>query len=280
MTAPTILVTGAFGLLGPYLTDAAGSVGAVVASGRSDGVACDLTQAGEVRRLLDHAQPDIILHAAALTDVDACERDPARADQLNRGIVANVVAEITRETMFVLFSTDQVYPDSVGPHAVGTEDPVNAYGRSKLAGEGAARSHGRSLVLRTNLFGPSQTRGRESLSDFVARRLSSSEGADLFVDVLFSPLHMATLAALALEVAAMGLTGVFNAGSREGMSKYDFGIAVADQLNLPTSEARPARSDDLPARAPRPHDLRLDVGTFEASLGRVMPTLLDEVQKL
>jgi dTDP-4-dehydrorhamnose reductase len=64
------------------------------------------------------------------------------------------------------------------------------------------------------------------------------------------------------------------------MSKYDFGLAVARVHGLDSGSARPARSDSVPSRAPRPHDLRLDVGKLEDSLGRVMPTLLEEVQKL
>jgi dTDP-4-dehydrorhamnose reductase len=191
-----------------------------------------------------------------------------------------LVAGLSPNATLVLLSTDQVYPDRSGPHREGNEGPVNAYGRSKLAGELAAASHGRSLILRTNLFGPSRTVGRESLSDFVTRRLTSGERVDLFVDVLFSPLHMATLSTLTLEAALSGLTGVFNAGSRDGLSKHDFGLAVAHRLGLDTSSARPALSDAVAGRVPRPHDLRLDVGKLEAALGRVMPTLLEEVKKL
>jgi dTDP-4-dehydrorhamnose reductase len=276
-----VLITGATGLLGPYLAEAGARVGSVVTSGRRGGASsADLTQPHDVRRLLDATSPDIVVHAAALTDVDQCESHPSDADKVNHASVANLCAALPSETILVVLSTDQVYPDKPGPHREGDEGPVNVYGRTKLAGEKEAVARERSLVLRTNLFGPSRTPRRESLSDFVVQRLRSGEGADMFTDVLFSPLHMATLANLVFDSVAAGLFGVFNLGCREGTSKYDFGVAIARHLGLEASLLRTSRSDDISERTTRPHDLRLDVRSLEAALDRVMPTLAEEVQRL
>jgi len=278
---PTTLVTGASGLLGPYLIEAAARVGEVVGVSRHGDFACDLEQGQSVRRTVGEIGPDIVIHAAALTDVDRCEREPEAADRANRAMVANLVDALPGNCRLVHISTDQVYPDGSGPYCEGTEKPVNIYGHSKLAGELAALGHPDTLVLRTNLFGPSRTPGRQSLSDFVAESLVAGRITTLFGDVLFSPLHMATLAKVTIEAALVGgLRGIYNLGSRDGMSKRDFGLAVAAHLGLSTATVRDGRSTDVPARAPRPLDLRLDVRRIEAALGRRMSTLQEEIEKL
>ena len=276
-----ILVTGASGRLGPYLAEAATDLGAVTTTARTGGDApCDLTRKDAVADLLATMSPDVVIHAAALTDVDVCEDDAVQARLLNEEAVANLVVSLPAGAYFVQLSTDQVYPDTAGPHTEGTEHPVNVYGRTKLAGERVASSRSPSLVVRTSFFGPSRTDRRESLSDFVERRLRRGEPVTLFEDVLFSPLHAATLSSLIAEAVERGLEGLFNVGSREGLSKHDFGIAVAHQLDLSTASATRGRASSIRGRAPRPSDLRLDVARFEKAIGRVLPTLREEIERL
>ncbi len=281
MTGHAVLVTGATGLLGPYMAEAAAELGAVATTARRGGThPCDLSDPAAVAGLVAAVRPSIVFSLAGMTDVDACERDPAAARRANRDSVANLAAALPEETVLVHVSTDQVYPDVPGPHGEGNVGPVNAYGRSKLAGERAALDRGNALVLRTNFFGPSRTEGRRSLSDFFVERFRERRPVTLFRDSLFSPLHMSTLAAAAVECATAGVRGVYNLGCRDGMSKHDFALAIARHKGLPTDSAVPGRAADMPGRAPRSADLRLDVGRIERTLGRGMPTLAEEIAKL
>jgi dTDP-4-dehydrorhamnose reductase len=275
------LITGATGLLSDYLIEACGKHGAVTTTARSGGDRrCDLTDRAAVRSLLSDVAPDVVVHAAGLTDVDRCEREPDRAYAANRDAGANIVSQLPSSARLVFVSTDQVYPDIAGPHAEDAVGPVNVYGQSKLAGEQAALQHSGALVLRTNFFGPSRREGRASLSDFVIRSLSARQNATFFSDILFSPLHMATLGALVAEAMERGMTGVFNAGCRNGASKADFALAVARHKGLQTETSRIGNSTVLPDRVPRPKDMRMAVGRIEQALGRTMPTLDEEVAKL
>ncbi|MBM3567485.1 MAG: SDR family oxidoreductase [Alphaproteobacteria bacterium] len=269
-----VLITGSGGLLGPYLLEA---FPAAQAPRRSD---CELADAGAVARLIAAAKPDTVVHAAGFTDVDGCEREPVRADRDNRQAAANLAGALPAASQLVFLSTDQVYPDEAGPHCEGGEAPVNAYGKSKLAGEAAVLRHPRGLVLRVNFFGPSRTQGRSSLSDFVIETLRAGRAATFFRDVLFSPLHMTTLAGLIVEAARLGLTGAFNLGCREGASKADFALLLAARFGLSTATATVGESSALPGRAPRPKDLRMDVTRFESALGRSLPSLREEIAKL
>ena len=281
MTHPRVLVTGATGLLGPYLLEAGARVASCVEGlSRHGPVRCDLVDRAAVGEAFAGFDPDLVIHAAALTNVDTCERDPEAARRANGDATANIAAALKPSARLVYLSTDQVYPDTVGPHVEDDAAPVNVYGRSKLAGEEYALSRPNSLALRTNLFGPSRSPERESLSDFVVTHLSARKPVKFFVDVLFSPLHMATLASLVLELAATRITGTFNLGCREGASKRDFAHAVAHHLGLPLGSAQDAISDAIPGRALRTKDLRLNVDRIEGVLGRRMPTLAEEIQRL
>ena len=285
MSFARVLVVGATGLLGPYLLDAArdlaGPAGVVLGAARTgadlDLDACD-PQA--VARLLDGLRPDLVIHAAGLTDVDACEADPARAMAVNADAAGHLARALDPAARLVYVSTDQVYPDLPGPHREDAAAPVNAYGRSKLAGEAQALAHPRALVLRTNLFGPSRTPGRKSLSDFVVESLAAGRAVTLFTDIFFSPLHMADLGRFLALAARRGLGGVYNLGCREGASKRDFALAVAARKGLSTATATAGSGASLPGRARRPRDMRLDVSRLEAALGVTLPTLSQEVEKL
>jgi dTDP-4-dehydrorhamnose reductase len=241
---------------------------------------CDLKDRDAVRRLVAGTAPDVVVHAAGLTDVDQCERDPDEAFAVNRDAAAHLATALPERTRLVFVSTDQVYPDTSGLHAEEPVAPVNVYGKSKREGELAVLAHPGALVLRANFFGPSRRAGRASLSDFVIRSLREERQVTFFSDILFSPLHMATLGALAAEMAQRADKGIFNAGCRHGASKADFALAVARQKGLQTGTARIGPSAVTPERAPRPKDMRMDVSRIENALGRPMPTLEEEVAKL
>ncbi len=230
--------------------------------------------------MIGEVRPDVVIHGAAMTDVDGCERDPAKATLVNEKATANIVSCLAAGAQLVYLSTDQVYPDKTGPHVEGEEAPVNSYGRSKLAGENSVLKRDRGIVARTSFFGPSRTLGRSSLSDFVSDNLANGKPISLFTDILFSPLHAHTLAKVLIEIVANNLSGVFNVASRSGMTKADFGLTIADHLGLQTKSATLSTAAAMPGRAPRTSDLRLDPGKLERALGRAMPNLVDEIAQL
>lgn len=275
------LITGATGLLADYLIEACRGQAQLATTARSGGDwHCDLSDFAATSALIADLSPEVVIHAAGLTDVDRCEREPDRAFAVNRDAAANLAATLNSAARLVFISTDQVYPDQPGPHAEGNAAPVNIYGKSKLEGEQAALSHPGALVLRTNFFGRSRRSGRHSLSDFVIESLTARQPVIFFADVRFSPLHMSTFASLVAELVNEGTTGVFNVGCREGKSKAEFALTIARHKSFATEMVQLGASSDVPGRAPRSHDLRLDVRRIETILGRPMPTLEEEIRKL
>lgn len=277
-----VLIFGGLGLLGPYIRQAFESAGwQVVSSSRtSRDFPCDLTDPDSVRNLIERCSPNCVVNLAALANVDACENDPSAAMLQNAHTVENIVNALPKDAHFIQISTDQLYPDTPGPHAENAAAPVNMYGRSKLQGEEFALTHPNALVLRINLFGPSLTPGRQSLSDFYQKSFTEKTPIGLFEDSYFSPLHMGTIGEMICESAKNGYTGLYNMGSRAGMSKANFARALAAHFDLDVSCASPAKSSDIPSRAVRPKDMRMDVTRIERLLGRAMPALNEEIKKL
>ena len=218
----------------------------------------DLTDTVQATAALDDAAPEIIVNLAACTSVDECERNPQLAYLANVRIVENLVTWMRKRRgncHLVHISTDQVY-DDVGSHKEENVTLTNYYGFSKYAGELVAASVS-STILRTNFFGPSQCQGRLSLSDWLVQSLTKGDPITVFEDVRFSPLSLQRLVELVELVSVNRQQGIFNLGSKDGMSKADFAFILAEVLGLPTGTMIRGTSAQLKFFAYRPK------GSFE-----------------
>ncbi len=280
-----ILVTGASGLLGqtmvPHLMQAGHEVTSVGHSRAGSVDRCvDASDEKAVRALLDEVWPQIVINLVGHTNVDRCETHPDEAWRLNVKSVetlAGWVGEVD-DCRLIHISTDQVY-DGPGPHAEDPVDIVNVYALSKYAGELAALRCD-ATVLRTNFFGPSRLEGRASFSDWVLGRLRAGEAFIGFDDVFFSPLSMVTLSAAIERVAQMPRPGIYNLGSRGGLSKADFAEAIARHYGLDGSLMTRGSQADIDLKARRPGDMRMDSALFERTFDLILPETEDEISGL
>lgn len=278
----TILITGSNGLFAPYVISAAEKLGYnVVTTGRRSGmIACDLMDFQSTQKLVSTVQPNVVINCAALTDVDYCELNHKLADEVNVGIVRNIVRSISPSTRLLQVSTDQVYS---GENCDNSEDqvgPINVYGKTKLRGELEAAKCDLALIARANFFGDSLVRERQSFSDWIIYKLKREEKINAFCDVFFSPLRMQTLADSLLCALREELFGTYNFGSNIGMSKGEFIIKIAKEIGASLHNINLIERNAVFSQAIRPKDLRLDVSAVETSLGIKMPNLSDEIRSL
>jgi len=146
-----LLVFGGSGQVGRQLRLALAPLGSVIAPTRAE---ADLTDADSLRAIIERVRPLVIVNAAALTNVDQAERDPALANAVN-AIAPVIMAEAARRVgaLMVHYSTDYVF-DGVRRVPYDEEaqpNPINSYGRSKLAGErGVASTDVPHLIVRTS----------------------------------------------------------------------------------------------------------------------------------
>ena len=271
-----LLLTGAGGLLGGELARLLAArhaltalVGRRPAAPGVDARRADLTEPAALAGLLDELRPEAVVHAAALGDPDACERDPGRASLVN-SLACGELARLCRARgcRLLLLSTDLVF-DGSRPWA--REDtparPLQAYGRSKLEGERLAlEAWPETAVVRSALVYGRGHGGRGSASESVAWALAAGRPARLFEDQFRTPVDAASLADLLERLLQRGGRGLFHAGGPERLSRLDLGRRVVRALGLDPALLVPMRQGDLPGAA-RPADVSLDSTRARAELG-------------
>lgn len=283
-----LLVTGASGFLGRNLALEALTAGrpatlAVHRHGadqpRLRAISTDLTAPDAATDLLRRIGPQWVVNCAAFTNVDECERNPARARALNVDLPSALAAACARAGVgLVHISTDSVFDGRRGNYAEDDETgPVNVYARSKLDGERAVRdAFPEALILRTNFIGISQSR-KAGLADWITTRLESGERIQGFADVIFAPLLANELARIILAAIDSRLEGLYHASARDACSKYDFACRLAAALGLDGGLVDRAVVADANLAAPRPLNISLSPLRLESALGRPMPSVEDAI---
>jgi dTDP-4-dehydrorhamnose reductase len=245
-------------------------------------VALSLESAPALARVLDDIRPDVIVHAAGLSNVDDCERAPGRARDINAGLAATVAGEAAQRGLkLVHISTDHLF---AGDRPMCREEdapaPVNAYARSKLEGERlVAQRCPQALIVRTNFFGWGHA-FRKSISDWVIDGLRSGQRLRTFGDVHFTPILAACLARTAHALLAKGASGVVHVCGDERVSKHEFALRLAAAFGLAAGGIEESRYADAGLAAPRPRDMSLSNARARGILGAKLGGLDDYFSEL
>ncbi len=284
-----ILITGASGLLGLNLaleTTRRHTVFGTVNhhSLKTDAftvIQTDLLVPGAVECLLNRTQPDWVIHCAALANLDACEADPLLAQQLNTELPRTLAIYVTRSgARLVHVSTDSVFDGLRGDYSEGDiPTPVSEYSRTKLDGELAvADADPTAIIARVNPFGWSLT-GNRSLAEFFFNNLSLHKQVMGFTDVFFCPLLANNLADIFIRMLERNLTGLYHVVSSESLSKYDFGLRLAQRFDLDGSLILPTSVAQAGLKATRAPNLTLRSDKLAHVLGEPLPRLSTGLDK-
>jgi dTDP-4-dehydrorhamnose reductase len=271
-----VVVTGAAGQLGRFLVPAVRAVGAEVIafarrSGASIDTVVDLTDQDAVARAMGAAAPDVVIHAAACTDVDGIERDPMRGEFGNARATRHVAEAARRVGAYLLaVGTDMVFAgDGGAPYAEdGTVGPISAYGRSKLAAERVAlETDPRFAVARTAwLYGGAG----KHFPRTVLTVLRDRGVIDVVDDEYGCPTFAGDLAEALVHVAAVRGAGIFHLVNEGRASRFELARETARLAGIDPDRVRPVSTADFLARyplpAPRPADSTL-VNRRAAALG-------------
>lgn len=253
-----VFITGASGLLGRVLP----RVFATEECYQSTHEQEDIGEPRMVTTIVNY-QPDVIIHAAAMTDVDGCEVQPHVAFRVNEYGTRHV-AEAARRTgaLLVYVSTDYVYDGTKGTAYIETDptNPINVYGRSKLAGERAAQEAERWLVVRTSwLYGE----GRPNFVTNVLDWIKTQPALRLVWDKQGSPTYVVDLAQAIRDLVDTGITHEICHASGEGVCNWvEYGQEILKLTGL-QKEIQPITFDDLQRPATRPAHTGLHSAVLE-----------------
>jgi dTDP-4-dehydrorhamnose reductase len=284
-----LLVTGASGLLGINLALRESAHRDVVGVTNSHSLIdapfmtkpFNLTAPGAIDRMLDEIKPGAVIHCAAMADIDACEKQPEKADLINTrvpGILAHACA--VRKIRLVHLSTDAVFDGQRGDYLeTDTPNPLSVYARTKLDGEKAVLdAFPKAVVARVNFYGWSLT-GKRSLAEFFYNNLSEGRQVNGFTDVQFCPLFVNHLADLLLQLLDSGHCGLFHVVSPVSLSKYEFGCRIAEAFGLNDKLINPVSVMDGGLTARRSPKLTLNTDKLKEALQTVLPGVEEGIKE-
>jgi len=268
-----ILLTGSGGQVGSALLPVLAPLGEVHAFDRQG---LDLLDLPSIGNAVARVRPDVVINASGYTAVDRAEREEDLALRVN----AQAVGEMARNAkeigaLLVHFSTDYVFDGEKPAPYVETDapKPLNAYGRSKLAGERAIAASGcRHLIFRTSwVYGPA---GRNFLSAIVAAAKTRPE-LKVVDDQRGAPTSSTAIAAAVAQVLsgaelARQPGGVYHLSAAGETTWHGFATAIMQAMGLTTPVLK-IRSDEYAAAARRPRNSLLDNAKVGAAFGIALP---------
>jgi dTDP-4-dehydrorhamnose reductase len=263
-----ILVTGASGGLGAYLIERLVDQGRDVIAWSGSGVGdrsgvplrpIDLTDGEAIFRALNKAEPDAIVHLAAISSAAACLDDPARAAKVNVEATSRLAEWCARNDRRLIYaSTDLVFAGSRSwNRETDPAAPLMLYGLTKVVGESPVAAIPGGLIARMSLmFGPSRS-GRPGFFDAAIGDIRGGRSRTFFDDEYRTPLDYATAASILARLIETDIAGVLHVAGPERMSRYDLMVRVAVAMGLDPSLVRPGKQSDVPSPEPRPADVSL-----------------------
>ena len=280
MANKKILITGAAGMLGSTLIDKWQE--------KFDVFATDLANFKEnpakkfmdfnllsksYGALIDWASPDIIIHCAAITNVDYCEENPEQAMAVNAESV-NKFLKYGSDARLIFISSDSVFPDGI--HLASEKDrtlPENVYGKSKEVGENYINnSSGEHVAIRTTIVGKNINPSYQGFVEWIVNTVQKGKEITLFDDVLFTPITTWHLANEMEWIMKNNISDIVHVAGREPISKYDFGKKIIEGLELDTKLIRKGSLDNAKFNAKRSNDQTMDSGFYHSASNRFLPS--------
>lgn len=279
-----VLITGANGLLGQELVRvlsrhpdfdvlATGrDLDARFPAGSCGYVPLDLINHDDIKHVFLDFTPDVVINCAALTNVDHCETERQACWDVNVDAVEHLIRHCKQHgSKLVHVSTDFIFDGQHGPYKEDARpNPVNFYGKSKLAAENAIRKAGlRSwAIARTVLvFGTGEKLGRSNIALWAIEQLSRGNTIRVVDDQWRTPTYAPDLAEGLQKLVRYDKQGVYHLSGREFMSVYDFVQTIASVFDLDASLIERANSSSFSQTAPRPPTTGFIILKAETELG-------------
>ena len=265
-----LLVTGASGLFGTKLCELATQKSWEVHSAHVQHkppygipVRFDVSDRKAAEEVFRHVKPEVVVHSAAMTDVDRCESEKALAWRTNVEGTLNIAKNCKQHGAFLLYiSTDYVFDGKREKHTE-TEppNPINYYGLTKQKGEETVKNLLETCcIARTSVvYGASPAAEKVNFALWLMERLKRKERTNAVIDQWNSPTLNTNLAKMTLEIIEKSLTGIFHLAGATRLNRYDFAQNLAEIFNLETDLITPVESTKIPWIAKRPRDSSLNV---------------------
>lgn len=278
----TVLITGANGFVGHYLTEQLLVKNyKVIATGKGD---CrlpfkqenfiyetlDFTDRERVQAVFQKHLPQIIIHGGAISKPDDCELNRENAFRINVTGTIHLLEEAAALTsFFVYISSDFVFSGEKGMYREEDETgPVNYYGQTKLLAEGEVMKYPHQWsIVRTVLVYGDPKEGRNNLLTMVAAALKKGETLSIYDDQVRTPTYVEDLAEGIVSIVEKKAGGIFHLSGEEVATPYGMACAVADYLKLDKNSIKKVTAETFEQPAKRPPKTGFDISRAKRELG-------------
>jgi dTDP-4-dehydrorhamnose reductase len=272
-----LLITGASGLYGSKLAELATARSYDVYSGYSrdqpvygTSIQFDVSDKNRVEKVFKKLKPEVVVHAAALTDVDKCEINKELAWKINVEGTKNIAEAVKTSRAFLIYiSTDYVFNGETGRYKeTDRPDPINYYGLTKLKAEELVKDlMDEYCIARASvIYSSTPAAGKVNFALWVLNKLKRNEQAKIVTDQWNSPTLNTNLADMTLEIIERKLTGTFHLSGATRINRYDFAKQIAESFNLDSNLISPTTSAEFSWAAKRPKDSSLDTAKAQQKL--------------
>ena len=271
-----LLITGASGLYGSKLAKLAIAKGIEVYSSDIQSlsiygnfVKLDISGKTQVDEAFKTIKPDVVVHAATLTDVDKCETNKELAWKINVEGTRNIVEAAQSAGSFLIYiSTDYVFSGEKGNYKeTDKPDPINYYGLTKLKAEEIVQTQPEYFIGRPSvIYGSTPAAGKVNFALWLIETLRKGEHVKIVTDQWNTPTLNTNLAEMTLEVIERRLTGIYHTCGATRVSRLNFAEQIADTFDLDKSLIDSVLSSQFTWPAKRPMDSSLDTSKAQKTL--------------
>lgn len=287
-----VLITGANGMLGGTLVHLFQANHEVFATGTREKsfefiknyLPFDLKN-DSYEELISWAKPDIVIHCAALTNGNYCEKNPLEALKVNGLVLKKFTDCIGENGKIIYISTDAVFASET--HMATEKDcpkPQSMYGKSKELGEFfLLNSEVDFTIIRTTIVGLNFDPSKAGFVEWIINSGKIKEEIGLFDDVLFSPISIWDLSEQIeniIESFSKYSRKILHIAGRDACTKYQFGISLLKNLNFPVEQVKRSSIKEMKGRAKRSTDQSLDCSFYQILSNTKLPDLEDTVKKI
>lgn len=243
----------------------------------------DLNKINQLTNFIISCNPNFIINCVAIANIDTCEKRRRKSFNVNVKLLKNIFIikkKFNLQFKLIHFSTDQLYDNKL--NKINSEKSKikinNTYSLHKYLAEKICKKN-KAIIFRTNFFG----KNKNSFSNWVYKNFKNKKNQKffLFKDVYFSPLRVNTIAKIIKKIINKKLfshEGIYNLGSKDGLSKLQFSVSYAKKLRIFCKKKFISSNVNDIVKVKRSKNMRLNVTKFEKYFNIKMNTLNNEIK--
>jgi dTDP-4-dehydrorhamnose reductase len=285
-----VLITGANGMLGISISEELQNYFNLYLTGKQEKsvinhtnyLKFDLSNQNYIE-LVNWANPDIVIHCAAITDGCYCQNNPIQAFEINSFSVVKLIDKLPDSTRFVYISTDAVFPSFIKyPTEKDLTYSESVYGKSKEVGEFfLLNSKIDYTIIRTTIVGYNCYKENNSFVEWIVKSAKNNKEISLFDDVKFTPISIWDFSKLIVKVLKPDYSKKkIHIAGNEICTKYDFGIKLLNSIGLPTHKITQASINNMKLRANRSNNQSIDCDYFQSLEKIKLPDIQQTINSL